>query len=70
MTPEPASERAASVAFESPQPERVRAALEAERVLVTGELGRVRASVALFNTSDDVERAVRAIRAAVPASRR
>ena len=64
MTPAPAAARAASIAFEWPHPERLRAALEAERVLVTGELGRVRASVALFNTTDDLDRAVRAIRAA------
>ncbi len=63
MTPALAATRAASIAFESPHPERLRAALEADRVLVTGELGRVRASVALFNTTSDVERAVRAIRA-------
>ena len=67
MTPAPAASRAASIAFASPHPERLRAALEAERVLVTGELGRVRASVALFNTSDDLARAVRAIRDLAPA---
>jgi selenocysteine lyase/cysteine desulfurase len=67
MTPAPAAARAASIAFESPHPERLRAALEAERVLVTGELGRVRASVAVFNTAGDLDVAVRAIRTAVPA---
>ena len=65
MTPAPAAARAASVAFASPEPERVRAALEAERVLVTGELGRVRASVALFTTAEDLATAAEAIRAAV-----
>ncbi|HUU33104.1 MAG TPA: aminotransferase class V-fold PLP-dependent enzyme, partial [Vicinamibacterales bacterium] len=64
MTPEPAAERAASITFQSPQPEHVRAVLEAERVLVTGELGRVRASVALFSTAADIDTAARAIGAA------
>ncbi len=64
MTPAPAAERAASVAFASSQPERVRAALEEARVLVTGELGRVRASVALFTTPADLDTAVRAVAAA------
>ena len=64
MTPAPAAARAASVAFASPAPEPVRAALEAERVLVTGELGRVRASVALFTTAADLAIAAGGIRAA------
>lgn len=64
MTPAAAAERAASITFQSPAPERVRAALEAERVLVTGELGRVRASVALFSAAADIDTAARAIGAA------
>lgn len=65
MTPATRAEHAASVAFASPQPERVRAALEEARVLVTGELGRVRASVGQFTTAADIDTAVRAIAAAV-----
>ena len=48
MTPEAAGARAGSIAFESPTPERVREQLEQQRVLVTGENGRVRVSVALY----------------------
>ncbi len=65
MTPEAPAEHAASIAFASSEPERVRAALEDARVLVTGELGRVRASVGLFTTAADIDAAARAIAAAV-----
>ncbi|MEP7117399.1 MAG: aminotransferase class V-fold PLP-dependent enzyme [Acidobacteriota bacterium] len=68
MTPAADAARAASIAFASPAPERVRAQLEAERVLVTGELGRVRASVALFTSDDDLAVAASAIAAATQAA--
>ena len=68
MTPEPAAARAASIAFEQRDPMAVREALEAERVLVTGELGRVRASVGIFNTAADIDEAARAIGTALRAS--
>ena len=65
MTPEPPDARAASIAVAVPDPERVRARLEAEGVLVSGELGRVRASVALFTDAADLDAVERAMRAAV-----
>ena len=65
MTPEAADARAASIAIAFPHPERVRAALEAQRVLVTGELGRVRASVGIYTDQADVDACVRALRDAV-----
>lgn len=65
MTPQPAAARAGSIAFESADPHGLRQRLEAARVLVTGELGRVRASVALFNTSADLEVAAQAIAGAL-----
>ena len=63
MTPEPANARAASVAVASPHPERIRAALEAQRVLVTGELGRVRASVGIYTAAADLDAVIEAMRA-------
>ncbi len=65
MTPEAADARAASIAIALPHPERVRAALEAQHVLVTGELGRVRASIGIYSDEADVDAAVRALRSAV-----
>ena len=65
MTPESTSARAASIAFEHADPQAVRARLEDARVLVTGERGRVRASVGLFTTTADIDTAARAIRAAL-----
>jgi cysteine desulfurase/selenocysteine lyase len=65
MTPAPAGARAASIAFASPHAERIRAHLEAQRVLVTGELGRVRASVALFTDGADLDALAQALRAAL-----
>ncbi len=54
MTPEPAAARAGSIAFEHADPLAVREALEAVDVLVTGELGRVRASVHVYTTDEDL----------------
>jgi selenocysteine lyase/cysteine desulfurase len=54
MTPEPAAARAASIAFEHADPQAVREALEEADVLVTGELGRVRASVHVYTTDEDL----------------
>jgi len=68
MTPEAANARAASIAIPSTQPERIRAVLEAKRVLVTGELGRVRASIGIHSDESDVEAAVRALRDAFQAA--
>lgn len=62
MTPEAPECRAASIAVECAHPERVRAELEARHVLVTGELGRVRASVAAFTEAADLDAVVGALR--------
>ena len=62
MTPEPAVARAGSIAFEHTDPLAVREALEAADVLVTGELGRVRASVHAYTTDEDLDIAVDALR--------
>ncbi len=61
MTPEPAAARAGSIAFEHRDPIAVREALEAARVLVTGELGRVRASVHVYTGDDDLKGAAAAL---------
>jgi selenocysteine lyase/cysteine desulfurase len=62
MTPEAEAARAGSVAFESPDPGRLRERLEQEQVLVTGELGRVRVSVGVHTDGADLDAATRAIR--------
>jgi cysteine desulfurase/selenocysteine lyase len=62
MTPEGAAARAGSIAFEDADPLAVREALEAAGVLVTGELGRVRASVHVHTTDDDLATAAEALR--------
>jgi selenocysteine lyase/cysteine desulfurase len=56
ITPEPASERAGSIAFLADEPHAIRRRLEEAGVLVTGELGRVRASAHLYNTPADLDR--------------
>ena len=56
MTPAEPAHRAGSVAFIHHQPERLRQALEAAGVLVTGEYGRVRASVHVHTTTADLDR--------------
>lgn len=65
MTPDPPAARAGSIAFEHSDPMAVREALEASRVLVTGELGRVRASVHVYTTGDDLDTASDALREAL-----
>lgn len=67
MTPEAAAGRAGSVAFTSDAAPAVRARLEDAGVLVSGELGRVRASVHVYTTAGDLDRATAAIGAAVAA---
>ncbi|MGE0812503.1 MAG: aminotransferase class V-fold PLP-dependent enzyme [Vicinamibacterales bacterium] len=54
LTPEPSAARAGSVAVAASAPERIREALEAAGVLVTGEHGRVRASVHVYNDGAEV----------------
>ncbi len=65
MTPEPAAARAGSVSFEHADPMAVREALEAARVLVTGELGRVRASVHVYTDHDDLDALATALEDAI-----
>jgi selenocysteine lyase/cysteine desulfurase len=60
-TPEPAAERAGSVAFTADDPHAIRERLEDDGVLVTGELGRVRASVHLYTSTDDLDRLAAAL---------
>lgn len=60
-TPEPAAERAGSIAFLADDAPAIRRRLEDAGVLVTGELGRVRASVHLYTSEDDVRRGADAI---------
>lgn len=62
MTPQEQAARAGSVAFESPDPARLRERLEQEHVLVTGELGRVRVSVGVHTDDADLDSAAHAIR--------
>jgi cysteine desulfurase/selenocysteine lyase len=64
MTPQAAAERAGSVAFACDAARAVRARLEGEGVLVSGELGRVRASVHVYTTPQDLD----AVAAALPAA--
>jgi selenocysteine lyase/cysteine desulfurase len=63
MTPAPAAERAGSIAFAADDAEAIRAELEDQRVLVTGELGRVRASVHVYTSTADLDAAVTALTA-------
>ncbi|MEZ5293745.1 MAG: aminotransferase class V-fold PLP-dependent enzyme [Vicinamibacterales bacterium] len=65
VTPEPAAARAGSVAVAASDPERIREALEAAGVLVTGEHGRVRASVHVYNDGADVAAGADALASAV-----
>jgi cysteine desulfurase / selenocysteine lyase len=61
MTPAPARERAGSIAFAAVDPQGIRSRLEDAGVLVTGELGRIRASVHLYTSADDLDAAMAAI---------
>jgi selenocysteine lyase/cysteine desulfurase len=61
MTPAPPAQRAGSIAFAADDAEAVRARLEDQRVLVTGELGRVRASVHVYTASADISAAAAAL---------
>lgn len=61
ITPESAAERAGSIAFLANDAPAIRRRLEDAGVLVTGELGRVRASVHLYNTPADLERLLTAL---------
>lgn len=65
MTPAPASERAGSIAFAAADAPAIRRRLEDARVLVTGELGRVRASVHLYTGDGDLTAAAAAVADAV-----
>lgn len=65
ITPSPAAERAGSIACASANPQGIRARLEDDRVLVTGELGRVRASVHLYSRAEDLATAADAIAGAM-----
>jgi cysteine desulfurase/selenocysteine lyase len=64
MTPEAAHERAGSVAFPSGDAPGIRARLEDAGVLVSGDMGRVRASVHVYTTAADLETAAPAMAAA------
>ena len=55
-TPAPAAERAGSIAFLADEPHAIRRRLEETGVLVTGELGRVRASVHLYTSPAALDR--------------
>lgn len=70
MTPASARERAGSVAFASDDAPGIRARLENAGVLVSGDMGRVRASVHVYTTPGDLERAAHAIGAAVSGTSR
>lgn len=67
-TPAPAAERAGSIAFTSGDAPAIRARLEDAGVLVTGELGRVRASVHVYTREADLERLAGALPAAMAAA--
>lgn len=67
MTPEEPAQRAGNVSFSADDAPRIRAALEAEGVLVTGEDGRVRISTHLYNDLADVERGVEVLAKVVKA---
>jgi cysteine desulfurase / selenocysteine lyase len=61
MTPATADERAGSIACAAADAEAIRQRLEDQRVLVTGELGRVRASVHVYTSVSDLESAAAAL---------
>ncbi len=61
MTPEAPERRAGNIAFSAANAAEIRKALEAQGVLVTGEDGRVRISVHLYNDLEDVERGLAAL---------
>ncbi|MFN8062543.1 MAG: aminotransferase class V-fold PLP-dependent enzyme [Vicinamibacterales bacterium] len=61
MTPVAPGSRAGSVAFESARAPQIRERLEAQHVLVSGDEGRVRASVHVYSDAGDVERGAAAI---------
>lgn len=61
MTPSPAADRAGSVAIAAADPQAIRRRLEENGVLVTGELGRVRASVHVYTGASEVAPAADAI---------
>lgn len=68
VTPEPAAARAGSIAFLADEPHAIRRRLEAAgRYVGPGELGRVRASVHLYTSEDDVRRGAEAVAAAAAA---
>lgn len=61
LTPSPAADRAGSVAIATADPQAIRRRLEEHGILVTGELGRVRASVHVYTHADDLAAAADAI---------
>ena len=56
ITPRVRTSRSGNICFLDAHAEATRKSLEVNRVLVWGELGRVRISGHLYNGSDDVER--------------
>jgi selenocysteine lyase/cysteine desulfurase len=56
------------VAFSHPQAEQIGASLAREGVIVWGGMGRVRASVHLYNDAEDVERCLSALAGVLPQS--
>jgi cysteine desulfurase/selenocysteine lyase len=62
LTPEPSARRAGNIAFRVRDPHAIELALRERGVLVLSGLGRIRASVHLFNSSHDVERCLEALR--------
>ena len=60
-TPDAPQERAGNTCFATTKALQIRQALEARRVLVTGEDERVRISTHLYNDSDDIEQALAAL---------
>lgn len=62
LTPPNACYASGIVAFECAEPERAAAALAGQGVIVWGGDGRVRASVHLYNTEEDIDRCLSAVR--------
>jgi len=62
LTPERPAARAGNICFAADAPERLEAQLRRVGVLVWGSEGRIRASLHVYNDSDDVARALREIR--------